>query len=240
MTIRAQNQNNIYPFIRSYGRRRSHGLSESQKDAFQISSDKNILLSLPTEPQNPADFFANVSNLSKIFIEIGFGAGEHLIQSALSNSNIGFIGCEPFENGVAKTLNEILEKNLKNVKVFNGDARYFLELIKNSSVDRFYVLFPDPWTKRRHHKRKLLSEEFLSSMLCSKLKIGGEIIVATDCESYMEEILNNLKNIPAFSIPAFNLEQLKTRPVWLAQTRYEQKALSQGRQPFYLKIDKVA
>jgi len=144
--------------IQSYGRRRSHGLSEAQKDAL-LNLTNEYGINLPTQTLNPAIFF---NGISKIFVEIGFGAGEHLIQNAIQNSEVGFIGCEPFENGVAKALKAIHENNLKNVKIFNGDARFLLDFFENSSIDRFYILFPDPWTKKRHHKHAVFYQKNLS------------------------------------------------------------------------------
>lgn len=220
--------------IQSYGRRRSHGLSEAQKDALlNLASEYGI--TLPTKILNPAIFF---NGISKIFVEIGFGAGEHLIQNAIQNPEVGFIGCEPFENGVAKALKAIHENNLKNVKIFNGDARFLLDFFENSSIDSFYILFPDPWTKKRHHKRRLLSKEFITKTLYSKLKPYGKLIIATDCENYMEEVAKIIKNAPEFYAPISDLKQLQTRPEWFIPTRYEQKAISHGKKPYYLKVEK--
>ena len=220
--------------IQSYGRRRSHGLSETQKDAL-LNLANEYGITLPTKILNPAIFF---NGISKIFVEIGFGAGEHLIQNAIQNPEVGFIGCEPFENGVAKALKAIHENNLKNVKIFKGDGRFLLDFFENSSIDRFYILFPDPWSKKRHHKRRLLSKEFITKILYSKLKPHGELIIATDCENYMEEVAEIVKNAPEFYTAISDLKRLQTRPEWFIPTRYEQKAISHGKKPYYLKIEK--
>lgn len=225
----------MHNIIQSYGRRRSHGLSEAQKEALSTLSNK-YGINLLTKISNPSIFFTKIS---KIFVEIGFGAGEHLIQNAVQNPDVGFIGCEPFENGVAKIFKEIYENNLKNVKIFNRDARFLLDFFENSSIDRFYILFPDPWTKKRHHKRRLLSKEFITKTLYSKLKSNGELIIATDCENYMEEILETIKNFPEFFTTTLELKQLQIRPSWFLPTRYEQKAILKGKCPFYLKVEKT-
>ncbi|MBQ7673991.1 MAG: tRNA (guanosine(46)-N7)-methyltransferase TrmB [Alphaproteobacteria bacterium] len=248
------NQQEHYPIIPSFGRRRSHGLSATQekilRDFYAIYG-----ISLPNSVQDPSNFFQNrilkrsdftLSKnrsenrmFSKIFVEIGFGAGEHLIQNAIQNPDICFIGCEPFENGVAKVLQAIRDNNLNNIRIFNGDARYLLNFCENSSIDRFYVLFPDPWTKKRHHKRRLLSKEFITTLLYSKLRIHGDIIIATDCENYMEDIIEQIKDFSEISLSSTELSQLKQRPSNFIPTRYEQKAISQGKQPFYLQIEKI-
>ena len=127
---------------------------------------------------------------------------------------------------------------MENIKIFNGDARFLLEFFENASVDRFYVLFPDPWTKKRHHKRRLLSDEFITKTLHSKLKAGGELVIATDCEDYMKEVAEIIKNCAEFSATTLELEQLQIRPSWFIPTRYEQKAIMRGKCPFYLKAEK--
>ena len=228
--------NNIIP---SFGRRRSHGLSAAQKNALQVLYKLyGINLSCDSEKISPLSFFSE-NVFSKIFIEIGFGGGEHLIQNAKQNTNIGFIGCEPFENGVAKVLKAIQENSLNNTVVFNGDARYLLNSLRDLSVDRFYILFPDPWTKKRHYKRRLLSKEFITTLLYSKLKIFGDIIIATDCENYMADILENIKDFPNILLSSNELSSLRERPADFITTRYEQKAICQGKQPFYLRIEKI-
>ena len=233
MTVSNQEKNR-FVVIPSYGRRRSHGISEAQKDAL-LNLANEYGITLPTKILDPSIFFTSVS---KIFVEIGFGAGEHLIQNAIKNPKIGFIGCEPFENGVAKALKAIHDNNLKNVKIFNGDARFLLDFFENSSIDRFYILFPDPWTKKRHHKRRLLSKEFIIKTLYSKLKPCGELIIAKDCENYMEEIAEIINNASEFSAKILELEQLQIRPEWFISTRYEQKAISHGKKPYYLKVER--
>lgn len=113
-----------------------------------------------------------------------------------------------------------------------------MDFFENSSIDRFYILFPDPWTKKRHHKRRLLSKEFITKTLYSKLKPCGELIIATDCENYMEEIAEIINNASEFFAKISELEQLQIRPEWFIPTRYEQKAISHGKKPYYLKVER--
>ncbi len=216
-------------YLPSFGRKRARGLSETQKNnlvdlyaiyGIEIPEEKiwpNTLFSIPFE---------------KIYIEIGFGHGEHLIQNAMLNPKIGFIGCEPFENGVASTLKDIHDHNLQNVRVYKGDARLILEKLKKNTVDRVYVLFPDPWHKKRHHKRRILSVEFIESLKKNQIK---ELVIATDCREYMESVLENLKKL---EIPVPNdTESLLQKPDWFLSTRYEQKALAKGAKCYYLKVE---
>lgn len=220
--------------IRSYGRKRSRGLSESQKTSL---SDLYELygIQLHEQPVVPQDFFDG--KFKDVFIEIGFGGGEHLINNAIQKYDYGFIGCEPFENGVANALKKIHENNLKNVRIYNGDARVLLGLFPENSINRFYVLFPDPWTKQKHHKRRLLSEEFIGIMQ-EKLVNRGDIIIATDSESYMVNILDNIQKNPKLELFSTDFEYLSKKPSCLLSTRYEQKAISKGKKAYYLRVKK--
>lgn len=216
-------------YLPSFGRKRARGLSDTQKNNL-IYLYETYGIGIPKEEIHPQTLFN--TSFEKIYVEIGFGHGEHLIQNAILNPKIGFIGCEPFENGVAATLKEIRDHNLQNVRIFKGDARLVLEKFQTNSVGRVYVLFPDPWHKKRHHKRRILSAEFIENLRKNQVK---ELVVATDCKEYMESVLENLEQL---KIPAPNdIETLSQKPDWFLSTRYEQKALSKGEKCYYLKIE---
>jgi len=216
-------------YLPSFGRKRARGLSETQKnnlvDLYEIYG-----LEIPEEEIHPETLFS--IPFEKIYVEVGFGHGEHLIHNAMLNPKIGFIGCEPFENGVAATLKEINDHNLHNVRIYKGDARLILEKLQKNTIDRVYVLFPDPWHKKRHHKRRILSVEFIEDLRKSQVK---ELVVATDCREYMESVLENLNQLK-ISV-ADDLETLSQKPDWFLSTRYEQKALSKGAKCYYLKVE---
>ena len=128
------------------------------------------------------------------------------------------------------TLKEIQDNNLQNVRIHKGDARLVLEKLQKNTIDRVYVLFPDPWHKKRHHKRRILSAEFIDNLRKNQVK---ELVVATDCREYMESVLENLAQL---KIPALdNIETLSQKPDWFLSTRYEQKALAKGEKCYYLK-----
>lgn len=215
-------------FLPSFGRKRARGLSETQKNNL-VNLYEIFGIEIPAEKISPQELFKE--NYEKIFFEIGFGHGEHLIQNAILNPDIGFIGCEPFENGVASILKEIQEKNLKNVRIYRGDARILLEKLKNNSINRFYILFPDPWRKKKHHKRRILSEEFLKNLQETQ---PGELVIATDHYDYLQSILENLRNLKIDH--SEDLENLSKKPSWFLDTRYEQKAIAKGSKCYYLKL----
>lgn len=216
-------------YLPSFGRKRARGLSETQKNNL-VHLYETYGVEIPEKKIDPKSLFD--IPFERIFVEVGFGHGEHLIQNAMQNPKIGFIGCEPFENGVATTLKEIQDNNLQNVRIYKGDARLVLEKLQKNTIDRVYVLFPDPWHKKRHHKRRILSAEFIDNLRKNQVK---ELVVATDCREYMESVLENLHQL---KIPAPNdIETLSQKPDWFLSTRYEQKALAKGEKCYYLKIE---
>lgn len=216
-------------YLPSFGRKRARGLSETQKNNL-VHLYETYGVEIPEKKIDPKSLFD--IPFERIFVEVGFGHGEHLIQNAMQNPKIGFIGCEPFENGVATTLKEIQDNNLQNVRIYKGDARLILEKLQKNTIDRVYVLFPDPWHKKRHHKRRILSAEFIDNLRKNQVK---ELVVATDCKEYMESVLENLAQL---KIPApDNIETLSQKPNWFLCTRYEQKALAKGEKCHYLKIE---
>jgi tRNA (guanine-N7-)-methyltransferase len=166
------------------------------------------------------------------WLEIGFGGGEHLAHQAGLHGDVSFIGAEPFVNGVAKMLALVEEKKLSNVKIHDADARPLLEALPELSFERIYLLYPDPWPKARHHRRRFVTPEHLEP-LARVLKPGAEFRVATDIPDYVRQTLEE--------VPRHGFDWLAEGPQdwrrpwddWLS-TRYEQKALREGRVPHYL------
>jgi tRNA (guanine-N7-)-methyltransferase len=170
-----------------------------------------------------------------IGLEIGFGGGEHLAAWAEREPASGFIGCEVFENGIVRLLGAIERKNLDNIRVFAGDARLLLGALPPASLDRVFVLFPDPWPKRRHHKRRLFNRG-TADALAAIMTDGAELRIATDDPPYLRAILALLTAHPAFLWLAAGPSDWRSRPADWPPTRYEQKARAAGRVPSFLRL----
>ena len=169
----------------------------------------------------------------ELWLEVGFGGGEHLAWQAAQNPHVGFVGAEPFVNGVAKLLSHIDEQNLKNIRIHFGDARPLLEALPDAALSRLFVLHPDPWPKKRHHKRRMISPWFFAEA-ARLLKSGGELRIASDIADYIRWTLMHVANAPAFEWTAECADDWKRRPEDWPQTRYEAKAIKEGRTPTYL------
>jgi tRNA (guanine-N7-)-methyltransferase len=173
-----------------------------------------------------------------IWLEIGFGSGEHLAQQAERHPKVGFIGCEVFENGIVKLLAQIEQRRLDNIRIFADDARLLIAALLPASIDRVFILFPDPWPKRRHHKRRLLSREMLDA-LAAITADNAELRVATDDGDYLCWILERLTSHPAFEWLARRPRDWWDRPADWPQTRYEEKARTTGRSPVFLRFRRL-
>jgi tRNA (guanine-N7-)-methyltransferase len=160
----------------------------------------------------------------EIWLEVGFGAGEHLVWQAREHPGIGLIGAEPYEMGMAKLLTKLEESKLNTVRLFEGDGRDVIEALPDGSLGRFFLLFPDPWPKTRHHKRRFLQMEMLDS-LARVLKQGAELRFATDDKSYLPYALERLMAHPAFDWLAEGPGDWKFRNADWPPTRYETKAI---------------
>lgn len=170
---------------------------------------------------------------SEIRVEIGFGGGERLIEQATLNPWVGFIGCEPFVNGVAKAIAAISDRKLTNVRVHCGDARDVLAILPSASLDRIELLYPDPWPKHRHRKRRIVSLEFLEEA-ARLLKPGRELWFATDIDDYCGWTLDFVRRSAQFDWPARRAcDWLRPWAGW-TPTRYEQKARRENRPSAYL------
>jgi tRNA (guanine-N7-)-methyltransferase len=170
-----------------------------------------------------------------VWLEIGFGGGEHLAHQAACHPAIGFLGCEVFENGIAKLLSEIDRRGLANIRVFGDDARLLLASLPAASVDRVFILFPDPWPKARHHKRRLVSGETLDR-LAAIMRGGAELRLATDDPGYLAWMLERVTRHPAFEWLARRPADWRERPADWPPTRYEEKARAARRAPYFLRI----
>ncbi len=212
-----------------YGRRAGRPLS-----TYQQSLVDDLLPKIGV-PAGAIDLGALFSGARAYAFEVGFGGGEHLAAQAAAHPDIGYIGCEPFENGVAKLLTQIDQGKLGNVRIHPDDARDVLPRLPDQSLSAFYVLFPDPWPKLRHHKRRFIQTRTLDE-LSRLLKPGGELRLATDHADYALWALQHLMADKRFSWTATCAADWRVRPADWPATRYEQKAIKAGRACVYLRF----
>jgi tRNA (guanine-N7-)-methyltransferase len=192
-------------------------------------------------PKLAVDLSQPIDNLAEIFggaheehrLEIGFGGGEHLIAEASGAPDVGFLGCEPFVNGLAKCLVQIDELSVRNIRLYTGSAQSLVEALPANSLARVDILYPDPWPKRRHLKRRLISDATLRA-LARVMRADAELRFATDIDDYAAWTLARLLRSADFLWEAkSNSDWLAPWPGW-SGTRYEEKALREGRAPAYL------
>jgi tRNA (guanine-N7-)-methyltransferase len=173
-----------------------------------------------------------------LWLEIGFGAGEHLAAQAASNPEVGLIGCEPFLNGVVGALNHIRDDGLDNVRLYMGDALDVLDRLAPASLTRAFLLHPDPWPKARHAKRRFVNPGPLDA-LASRLKPGAELRIGTDHPIYLRWTLMQMAARRDFEWLATTATDWQTRPGDWPPTRYEAKARRLGHEVWYLRYRRV-
>jgi tRNA (guanine-N7-)-methyltransferase len=217
---------------RLYGRKRGRPLRPGQQILVQTLLPR-LAIDLPPDTRiEPARLFLDAP--SAVWLEIGFGAGEHLALQAAAHRDIGFIGCEVFENGIAKLLGEVERLQLANIRLFTDDARLLIAALPPASIERVFILFPDPWPKARHHKRRIVSTETLDQ-LAQIMANGAELRLATDDQGYFAWMLERVTNHPAFEWRARRSADWRRRPSDWPPTRYEQKAHAAGRSAWFLR-----
>jgi tRNA (guanine-N7-)-methyltransferase len=210
--------------LRSYGRRR--GRKPSPRQQALLLED---LPRLTFDPVNPPEGYAQT------WLEIGFGGGEHLLWQARQSPDVAFIGCEPFEDGVIKVLSTIAAEDLKNIRLHMDDAREILRAIRPGSIDRAFILFPDPWPKRKHRKRRLVNASLLK-LLANAMRPGAELRIGTDIGDYARTMLEAFAAEPRFLWQAAGPDDWRIRPSDWPETRYEAKAVREGRKRYYLRF----
>ena len=209
--------------IKTFGRLKGRPLSKNQK----------LGLVLYKQQYN---FFLKTEK--EIWLEVGFGNGLHLVELAKRNYDKLIVGSEVYENGIATACFSLFQNKIQNVRVFHGDVRNLLNLFENKTVDRFYIMFPDPWIKKRHKSRRLLSSTnvgFFSKILKSK----GYICIATDVEDYYLEIEDIFSKLYQFKKIHVSPKEKNLNFFLGVKTKYEQKAINNGLSPSYLVYKKV-
>ena len=226
------------PWRNFYGRFKGKGLRKSQEayldeDLAKLSPGP---VSWDDNPDRvPLDLQALFGG-RPVWLEVGFGGGEHLVHQAQRSPDVGLIGCEPFINGVAMLLGKIRDAGVTNLRVFPGDARDLFDVLPEGSIERAFLLYPDPWPKKRHHRRRFVTPEHLDPLFAA-MAPGAEFRVATDIPDYVRQTL--------IEVPKAGFVWLAERPSdwrepwsdWIS-TRYEQKALREDRVPHYMTFRK--
>ena len=214
-----------------FGRRKGHPLRARQAALIGTLLPR---LALDLGAPAPADLATLFQNpVDDIRLEIGFGGAEHLIAQAQAHPDIGFIGCEPFVNGMAKALAAIETVKLANIRLHHADAMGLLEWLPDGSIARIDLLYPDPWPKRRHWKRRFVSDASVGKF-ARILRPGGEFRFASDWANYAEWTLLRLLRLPDFTWTAERADDWRQPWPEFAGTRYEAKAKREGRAPCYL------
>jgi tRNA (guanine-N7-)-methyltransferase len=216
-----------------YGRRKGPKLRARQAGLLESLLPR---LALTPEPgRDPRDYFLNTDDVSAVWLEVGFGAGEHLAWQADAHPGVGFIGAEPYVAGMAKLLSRIADKELRNIRLYTEDVRDVIAASPDASFGRIFILFPDPWPKTRHHKRRFIQMGMLDE-LARVMKRGAELRFATDDSAYLDWALERFCTHPAFQWMAESGADWRARPPDWPETRYEAKAVKVGRRCSYLRF----
>ncbi len=207
-----------------YGRRHGKTLKPAQRRYLDEDLPRLSLGPLG-DAFDPATLFSD----GPVWLEVGFGGGEHLVHQATQNPDVGIIGAEPFVNGIAMCLGKIRRAGVSNVRIHPGDARDLMDALPDGAIDKAFLLYPDPWPKARHHRRRFVTPDHLGP-LYRVLSPGAEFRVATDIEDYVRQ---TLEEVPQAGFDRVDHPIDAPWSGWVS-TRYEQKALREGRAPNYL------
>lgn len=215
-----------------YGRRQDKKLRAKPA---QLMTTLLPEVAVPDPEKGPIDPDTLFPDAQALWLEVGFGGGEHLAWQAEQNRETGMIGAEPFINGVAKLLTQIDDRKLENIRVQFGDARPLMEALPDGCLERLFVLHPDPWPKKRHFKRRMISPWFFAEA-ARLLMPGAQLRVASDVPDYVRWTLMHARHAVDFEWMAEGKADWTERPQDWPQTRYEAKALREGRMPAYLRF----
>lgn len=222
------------PHRNFYGRTKGKTLKQSQQG--YLDADLGALslgdVDWDSNPdRRPLDLDARFGG-KDVWLEIGFGGGEHMVHQAAANPGVGIIGAEPYINGVAMLLGKIRRAGVTNVAIHPGDARDLFDVIPEASISKAFLLYPDPWPKARHHRRRFVTEEHLVP-LARCLKPGAEFRVATDIPDYVRQTMENVPKY-GFTWTAEGPDDWRSPWADWTRTRYEAKAIREDRTPHYM------
>lgn len=219
--------------LRSFGRRRGRKPSERQQRLL-IETLPELALDLQSPAPEPLSALFPVP-VGEVWLEIGFGGGEHLLWQAEHHREVGLIGCEPFLDGVVKVLSRVAKDKMATIRLHAEDARPLLRWLPDGSIRRCFILFPDPWPKAKHRKRRLIGRALVEA-LARVLAPGAELRIATDIDDYARAIVVAVVCQGGFSWLAERPQDWRVRGDDWPPTRYEQKALREGRRPIFLRF----
>jgi tRNA (guanine-N7-)-methyltransferase len=219
---------------RLYGRSSGHKLRAAQQDLIE-----RLLPALSVPEHGEVTAAGLFGEDRPLHLEIGFGSGEHLAYRADLLPDHGFIGAEPFLNGVATALTHIRDKHLANVRLWRGDALEMLQRVPDGALSFIYLLHPDPWPKARHAKRRMMNDGPLA-LFAAKLKPGGEFRLATDDPTYLTwSLMVMQRHTETFEWLAERPGDFLQPPGGWIETRYGAKSRRQGRRPYYLRYRRL-
>ena len=211
------------PEQRFFGRRKGPSLSARKQGLVDDLLPKiSVQIPAPDALLDPKDIFEPA--IKEVWLEIGFGKGEHLAWQAQNHSHVGIIGCEPYLNGVAGLLTAVEENALNNIRIYGDDARHVMWALPDASIDRVFLLHPDPWPKVRHARRRFVNPKNLND-LARIMKDGAELRIGTDHPIYREWTCAQMAWRDDFTWLASTPKDWLTRPDDWPETRYEAKAL---------------
>ena len=219
---------------RFFGRRKSKPLTAKVEKMYAENWPRFEVTDADLVSGNLRALFPNLDDAADVLLEIGCGAGEHVNYQAEQHPNVGYIAVEPFLNGRARLIVDAVEQGHDNIRVSDRDVRTFLPKFPKDALDGVYILYPDPWPKARHEKRRLIQADFLSD-LARVMKPDAALRIASDDPQYQEWIWDVCQASPYFSVlPGDRHDYTAPYKVWTS-TRYEKKALREGRQPLYFR-----
>lgn len=220
-----------------YGRRRNRGLHVQRQQAFDIVEQHFFVSAPATDAFDPLRYF-DANKPRDLWLEIGFGYGEHLAHQAALHPDIGLLGIEPFITGVAVAAVAMTKQNLSNIRIYPDDAMHVLPKLIPESFSKIFLFFPDPWPKVRHHKRRFIQPETVA-MLARLLKNDGVLHVATDIPDLADWMILHILENGAFQWTAQRQDDWLTPPADWVTTKYQHKAIREGRTSYYMDFIKL-
>ena len=221
-----------------YGRFKGPTLTKKQEILLKIELPKFIIDSVDVTDNSERQFLnlRKYTNNKPLWLEIGFGSGEHLLNQAQLNPDVVLFGCEPYINGVASLLAKIKEKRINNIFIYPGDVRNLFDVLPSNSIDRVFLLYPDPWPKKRHNRRRFVNPEYLIP-LCRVMKIAAQFRIATDVEEYCSHAFQEILKLD-FILKEQNKNDFSFSWEGWSPTRYEKKAQKDNKTSYYMTFQK--